>query len=204
MSRLTRHMAAAALAGSLFAAHAASAAEIELVEGERGEPNVITLEGEIITGDELTMRYLLLQAGDGIVMLDSPGGDLYTGLEIARAIQLMGFDTLVANGASCESACGLAWLSGTNRYMAAEGAVGFHAAYIDYDDGAVETGSGNAVIGAYLYALGMSFQTIERLTSSPPDGMYYLTCDKASELGIEVELFTDADDQSLPVAVRRS
>jgi hypothetical protein len=169
----------------------ASAATIELTPGERGEPNVITIEGEIITGDELTLTHLLLEAGSGVVMLDSPGGDLWPGLEMGRAIQLMGFDTMVPDGASCESACALLWLAGATRYMDPDGMVGFHAAYVESEDGALETGSGNAVIGAYLYALGMSFQTIEQLTSAPPDGMYYLTCDEAETLGIEVVLYRE-------------
>jgi hypothetical protein len=108
-------MLAAAFAGSVFAATAAAAATIELIEGERGQPDVIKVEGEIIVGDELTLAHLLLQSGDGLVMLDSPGGDLWPGLEIGRAIKLMGFDTLVPAGASCESACALAWLGGASR-----------------------------------------------------------------------------------------
>jgi hypothetical protein len=192
-------MLAAAFAGSVFAATAAAAATIELIEGERGQPDVIKVEGEIIVGDELTLAHLLLQSGDGLVMLDSPGGDLWPGLEIGRAIKLMGFDTLVPAGASCESACALAWLGGASRYMAAEGAVGFHAAYVEVENGALETGSGNAVIGAYLHALGLSFETIHFLTSPPPDGMYYLTCEEAERFGIDVELF---DEARMPAAAR--
>lgn len=193
-------LAAAAIVTVALATTAVSAATIELTEGARGEPNVITFEGEVVTGDELTFAHLLLEAGDGIVIFDSPGGDLWTGLEIGRAIRLMGFDTLVPSGSSCESACAIAWLGGENRYMAADGAVGFHAAYVEVEAGALETGAGNAVIGAYLYSLGLSFPTINVLTSAPPEGMLYLTCDEAKRLGIEVALYeeetTPADHQA--------
>ena len=187
----TQTLAAAALIASAVAAPAASAATIELTEGARGEPNVITFEGEVVTGDELTFVHFLLEAGDGIVVFDSPGGDLWTGLEIGRAIRLMGFDTLVPSGSSCESACAIAWLGGESRYMAADGAVGFHAAYVEVEAGALETGAGNAVIGAYLYSLGLSLPTINALTSAPPEGMLYLTCDEATRLGIEVALYEE-------------
>lgn len=184
-------LAAVALLALELATTAASAATIELTEGERGEPNVITFEGEVVTGDELTFVHLVLEAGDGIVIFDSPGGDLWTGLEIGRAIRLMGFDTLVPSGSSCKSACAIAWLGGENRYMAADGAVGFHAAYVEGEAGALETGAGNAVIGAYLYSLGLSFPTINALTSAPPEGMLYLTCDEAKRMGIEVALYEE-------------
>ena len=197
----TRILAAAAL--GTVTASAASAATIELTQGGNGEPNVITFEGEIVTGDELTLVHLLLEAGDGIVVLDSPGGDLWAGLEISRAIGLMGFDTLVPSGASCESACAIAWLGGENRYMAPDGAVGFHAAYVQVEAGAMETGAGNAVIGAYLYSLGLSFQTINALTSAPPEGMFYLNCEEAARLGIEVALYQEETPPSHQQAARR-
>lgn len=172
-------------AASFLVAGTASAAEIRWIEDERGD--VITIEGELVSGDEVAFAKAIKSLQNATVILNSPGGDLAPGLEIGMAIREAGFDTLVPDGAECASACALAWMGGESRAMGDRGSVGFHAAYVEVGNRAEETGAGNAVIGAYLHELGLSFDTIFFLTSSPPEDMYWLTFDDAEELGIEVE-----------------
>lgn len=186
MARTFRNtLAAAAAAAAVLAAGSASAARVERFED--GSRSVITIEGEIASGDEVAFEKASRGLDDALVIFNSPGGELAPGLEIGLAIRDRGFDTLVPDGYECASACALAWLGGENRAMGGEGYVGFHAAYIEVGHRAQETGAGNAVIGAYLHELGLSYDTIFFLTSSPPDSMYWLTFDDAVELGIDVE-----------------
>ncbi len=65
--------------------------------------------------------------------------------------------------------------------------IGFHAAYINYGEYKRETGLGNALIGAYLYQLGLSDRVIEFVTSpGPEDELNWLTLRAAQALGIEI------------------
>ena len=186
-------LAAAAMVAGALAAGDASAAHIERFEDASG--SIITIEGEITLGDEIAFEKATRGLEDALVVFNSPGGDLIPGLKIGLVIRDLGFDTLVPDGYECASACALAWLGGGNRAMGGEGYVGFHAAYIEVGNRAQEDGAGNALIGAYLHELGLSYDTIFFLTSSPPDGMYWLTFDDAIELGIEVERqIADAPD----------
>jgi hypothetical protein len=52
-----------------------------------------------------------------LVVLSGPGGNAAAGIKIGRFVRLHGWDTLVPEGQSCMSACALAWLGGTRRYM---------------------------------------------------------------------------------------
>ncbi|WP_204269929.1 hypothetical protein, partial [Klebsiella michiganensis] len=73
------------------------------------------------------------------------------------AIRLKGFATAVGDDGLCASACGLAWLAGNPRLMAASARIGFHAAS---DRQRNITSVGNALIGSYLNHLGMQMTAV--------------------------------------------
>jgi hypothetical protein len=58
---------------------------------------------------------------------------LVAGIDIGKAIRLKDFETAVVSNKNsktiCASACALAWLGGTRRFMSATARIGFHAAY---------------------------------------------------------------------------
>jgi hypothetical protein len=58
----------------------------------------------------------------------------------------------------------LAWLGGTKRLMSADSKIGFHAAR-NWVTGK-ETGSGNALIGAYLKKLGLAYPAVLYITQA--------------------------------------
>jgi hypothetical protein len=121
-----------------------------------------------------------------IVLLTSNGGDLDSGLAIGRAIRNNNFTTGVPDGAQCASACALAWLGGTTRYMARGGRIGFHAAYVEGQGGPRESGVGNALVGAYLNGLGLAEKAVIYMTSPAPNDIHWLTVEEARTIGIEV------------------
>jgi hypothetical protein len=172
----------------LSVVRAAAAAEIAVLPDSSGSQPVIIVDGTLEEGDEKIFRKVALPLENAVVFFNSPGGNLLAGLGIGRAIRLQEFATAVADSNLCASACGLAWLGGTQRLAGPNARIGFHAAYIQKNGEASETGAGNAVVGAYLNQLGMSQSAIVYLTSAPPEGMQWLPLAEAKRYGIELEL----------------
>jgi ATP-dependent protease ClpP protease subunit len=124
-----------------------------------------------------------------VVVLNSPGGNVTAGLAIGRTIKEKGFTTGLENKGLCTSVCGAIWLAGSKRFVMAGSRIGFHAAYYKDQQGRmVETGMGNALVGAYYAHLGLSDEAIVHLTKSGPDAMTWLKADDAKKLGITAEI----------------
>ena len=87
-----------------------------------GNVMVIHLEGRIIYHDDNQFTQLLGTQTNGLVLLDSIGGNLDSALEIGKLIRARGFTT-VAKG-DCKSACALIWLAGVERYVGPDARVG--------------------------------------------------------------------------------
>jgi ATP-dependent protease ClpP protease subunit len=165
------------------------AANVAQLPGEH--PRIIAITGELQPGDEKKFIEAALPADRAVVLFNSEGGNLHAGMEIGKAIKLKQFYTLVAKDTYCASACALAWLAGAKRFMEPGARVGFHAAY-EMKDGQAETSSSaNALVGAYLNQLGLSFEAIVYITTAAPASMQWLTADDANQYGIEVELIKE-------------
>ena len=193
------------LAACLFAALSlpARAADITHEPFSDGDGALIRVSGEFHAGDDRKLtRALLETAGQAVVLFDSPGGSLLAGLAMGRAIRIQGAHTAVDHGVTCASACGLAWLGGNRRLMGTGAQLGFHAAYYVDDQGrAIETGQGNALIGAYLNQMGLSEKAVLYITQAAPAEMTWLTPDDAEDLGIPVRPLGGADPAPTPAAV---
>lgn len=178
-----------AVALALLASPALTAEVVRVPHGSGNDGALITVTGEFRQGDDRKLvRALLETEGTATVQFDSPGGSLIAGLAMGRAIRLNGASTLVPDGATCASACGLAWLGGVRRAVGDGARVGFHAAYYVDDQGrAIETGQGNALIGAYLNQLGLSEKAVLYITGAAPEDMAWLTQDEAEDLGIPMQ-----------------
>ena len=137
-------------------------------KGDGRDLTIITVEGELVAGDEKRFADAAIGADNAIVMLSSPGGSIIAGIEIGKAIRLKGFRTLVPEGFQCASACALAWLAGIPRFMGAGATVGFHAAFTT-DNGQpngqpTASSVANAQVGAYLNQLGLPASSIAYIT----------------------------------------
>jgi PAN domain len=180
---------------------AASAAEIILLQGKGDSYAVITIRGEIEKFDDERFEKIALKAPYGVVILESPGGLILPALNIGRTIQLRGYDTAVASGTICSSACGLVWLAGKRRGYFPNAQIGFHAAHTRINGQANENGMGNALVGAYLNDLQLGREAILWLTAAPPDDMLWLRPEDARELGIEIAII-DNDYQNADVETK--
>src|SRR5947199_4391830 len=149
---------------------------------------IITVAGGLELADGAKFASIVCDIRRAIVVLASDGGNLHAGLQIGTIIRLRNFATLVPKGAACASACALAWLGGTTRFMQAGARIGFHAAYTVDQGQPSETGVGNALLGAYLNRIGLSDDAVVYITAAHPDEMTWLTVEAARLKGIDVAL----------------
>src|SRR5262245_31507587 len=149
----------------------------------------VDLVGEIEDGDVETFQAKtakVLQANFGgpkmIVTLVSPGGKTNPAMQIGDLIRRNAIATFIPGDRKCTSACALIWLAGVSRIVGDTPQIGFHASY----DARTrrETGVGNALLGAYLRDLGLSYKAISFVTRKGPMSLEWLSPDLAKDLGI--------------------
>ena len=170
----------------------AQAAEITVERVADGDFDLITIQGEIKENDDVVFAKLTrsIAVSQAVVVLDSPGGQIYPALEIAKIILIKNFGTYVED-ASCASACALIWLAGPRPTISKNGRVGFHGAYVAASETSNETSRvGNALIGAYLARLELSKETIAYITEASPTRMSWLSELDAMRLGLTHVQFT--------------
>jgi ATP-dependent protease ClpP protease subunit len=161
------------------------AADFHVWTDGRGQP-AISIVGKIEHDDYQKFENVIagMKQEPQWIYLTSPGGDLDAGLAIAYKIQRSEYGTVVSKDRVCASLCALIWLAGSNIWYSQSASIGFHAARFSKDK--MVTPDGNAQIGAYLARLGYSDHTIQALTRS--EEMFWLTSDKAQELGIRAKM----------------
>lgn len=166
---------------------AAQAADVTPMGVDKQGRFVVRISGDFATGDAEKFLTATDGAANAIVLLESNGGDLQTGLDIGSLVRMRGYGTAVPDGQSCYSACALTWLGGTKRIVGTDGHVSFHAAYVLENGSARESGVANALVGAYLSKLGLKENAVVFLTSAPPDDFNELDAEWSENLGIEME-----------------
>ena len=172
-------LASALLVGMIVSANAATIK----YEGTQDGLNAVSITGDVLPGDFNKFAAITNQlAGPTVVLLNSPGGNVVEGLSIGTAIRRNDYRTAVVNDDICASICGMIWLAGSPRYRTANSSIGFHAAFRNSDG--QESGQANALIGAYLARLGLSYPAVLYVTEAPPDGINWLTPSDAARVGI--------------------
>jgi hypothetical protein len=171
----------------ILASRGTHAAEVNLRYVENASTHVV-IEGDLEFEDvaEFEAKTASLPSTRMAVEFQSKGGSLLAGIRIGSLIRARKFATVVPEGAQCASACALAWLGGIRRFVGEHSRVGFHAAYVYKAGGPVESGSGNAILGAYLNQLGLSEKAILYITHAVPTSMQWLHMEEAAEYGIAV------------------
>jgi hypothetical protein len=174
-----------------FGAVSANAAEFEVKNSEQSKPAIVTVVGELRYGDQKLFIKKTIDLDSAIVIFHSPGGSIIAGVEIGKAIRLKNFNTYVPKDMLCASACAIAWLGGTKRFMSSTAKIGFHAAYRVEDGKTSESGMANAIVGGYLNSLGLSQDAIAFVTAAAPNSMQWLNQKDAREYGIDVALLNE-------------
>ncbi|MBB3020420.1 hypothetical protein FHR70_003501 [Microvirga lupini] len=162
---------------------------------------IVIVTGDFVASDIEVFKSKIAGVRKGVVALDSNGGSLHAGIQMGTAIRLRGLATVVPVGSQCASACAIAWLGGTPRMMGSDAKIGFHAAYRLENGAAIETGVGNALLGAYLSNLGLSDQAIVYVTMAAPSSMTWLSRREAETLGIDI--LNETEDRPPAVSAPR-
>ena len=174
-----------------------SASEIFMFDTPESGLKLIMIRGPIEFGDDDIFLDLTEQTERAIVYLESPGGNVDTGISIAARIAIRGFTTLVLNGDGCHSICAIIWVSGIRRYMMHDANISVHAAYRvgnnEYGDLELpESGVANAKIGAFLNEIGLSLKAIEYFTiARPEEPLLPITPDVAQRLDIDIHIYDE-------------
>ena len=137
---------------------------------------IIKVSGPLQNEDAARFKAAVADLQSATVLLRSDGGTIFAGLEIGREIRRRGFATKVSvSEGRCLSACAFAWVAGTPRILERKARVGFHAAF-SYENGRpITTGSGNALIGAYLRDMGIADTAIIYMTEARPNAFRMLS-----------------------------
>jgi hypothetical protein len=188
----------------LLATATAHAADVTVSHVGNGSA-LIVIEGEFELGDVESFRTKVaaLTTPRAAVAFRSDGGSLVAGIRIGSMIREKKFTTIIPDNASCASACALAWLGGTRRFMGEGASVGFHAAYILKSYGPIESSSGNAILGAYLNQLGMSEDAILYITQAAPTSIQWMNMDDAGKYGIAVAPLSPPQTNAMANAEQR-
>ena len=159
--------------------------EVAALEISEFDDSSLKLSGEIRLEDAETFQNYVSKKNYKRIVLSSGGGIVIAALSIGSIINDKKMETIVAENSTCASACALIWVAGVKRFAGRNSKIGFHAAYSNNDNKLEVSSSANALIGAYLYKLGLSPQTIIYMTEVAPTDMRWLTTMDGNRLGLE-------------------
>ena len=142
------------------------------------------LRGRIEIGDASRFDLLVESAKPRMLELDSPGGNLVAGVAIGMKARERRMKTLVRNGSTCASACGIIWVSANERYLDDKARVGFHSAAESGKSARVDIA--NDGVAKYLFSLGMRTEFVVFALQSDPRGISWLGHDNAARLGVAI------------------
>lgn len=114
------------------------------------------------------------------VELNSPGGLIYSGLEVGQIIYDLRVNTWITAGSECYSSCSIAFLAGNRRL--ADGLLGVHQMSGADDDSLTQS-----VISDIFDALrqfGTPDALISRMLRTPANDIYVFSPDELEDLGI--------------------
>jgi hypothetical protein len=167
---------------TLVAPNAAHAAEISVHEGAAEEPALISIRGQLNKGDDETFRQKVGDLRSAIVFMAGPGGLLTIAISIGLTIRNKGFETAVIGGATCVSACALAWLGGKPRRMGEGANIGFHRPRNRKTQ--EPTSRGDALVEAYARQVDLPQAALTILLRADPGSMTWMTETQANAYGV--------------------
>jgi hypothetical protein len=117
---------------SVAAFSAAMAANITSTVSKEGKV-IVSIAGGIAEGDADSLKAVIKSANDSGrlvsgIRLNSPGGSILEGTKLAEIIRFGKIATVVANGATCASACFIVFAAGDPKYVSYSASVGVHGA----------------------------------------------------------------------------
>jgi hypothetical protein len=171
---------------------AAGAMSVKVVprsaSGAFPETTLVYLDGEIDPSVPARLAEALDRVDGTIaVWMNSPGGNLYAGMQLGRLIRKHGAWTHIIDPGTllpgqCYSACSLAFLGGVFRFAGSGARYGVHRASTT---GRLDLGEQlTSAIAAYIREMGVDARLLDLWTKAGPDEMYVLSQREAERLGV--------------------
>jgi len=147
------------------------------------DPSVFILAGDIDIRTSLNFKRAVLDAGvPELLILNSNGGLVYIGLDLALEVERIGLTTYIPDEFGCYSACSYVFLAGRERI--AEGELGVHQISSEDND----LIGGQITIGDVIDVLnkfGTPPELYPMMFSAKPSEMYILSQNELSDLGLQ-------------------
>ena len=152
---------------------------------------LVYLDGRIDAGapDRLS-RALDGVKGKTAIWLNSPGGNLFAGMQLGRIIRRHGASTHIISSRTllpgeCYSACSLAFLGGIYRFNDNGARYGVHRASLgSAGEDADRAHDLSAAVDSYIREMGVDARLLDLWTKAAPDEMYVLSPKEAEDLGV--------------------
>ena len=151
----------------------------------------IVLSGDVVPGDADKVIAAADQANSlgmlvSAVRLDSPGGSLVEGIKLAAAIQAGKVATVVVRGATCASACFIAFAAGAEKYVSYGARVGVHGASLPNSSGPVDAPAGTVAMAKIIKELGVPPAIIGQMVVTPHDQIVWLSPFDLQSMGVQM------------------
>jgi hypothetical protein len=149
----------------------------------------VQVSGTIVPGDLQHLKNALSSIPNGshpVILLDSPGGAVLEGVDIAILIHNLGLPTFVAN--HCMSICFVIFVAGSKLGYEPNAQIGVHSAR----EGASEQETvGSMTSTMIMVRSAQSYRVIPpqilgKLVGTTPDGITILTADDLRQLGAQI------------------
>ncbi len=161
----------------------------------------IVARGPIVEGDTERLRQtaaaLPRTSTIAAIILDSPGGDVLVGEELAEIVSKLHLPVFVLSGSECSSACFLVFACASRRIVATDALIGVHSA----SDSGKETIPSLALTTAFARdaaACGVPPAIIGKMVETPPGRLAWLTPNDLALMGVSVAPDATAETEHSP------
>src|SRR5260370_18013409 len=164
---------------TVWIGHPATAADLKSAALKDGRI-VISISGDIAEGDNDGFKAAIKIANDAgklvsSVRLNSPGGNLLEGAQLAAVVKFAKMATNVGQGATCASACFLVFASGENKFANYTAQIGRHGPSDQAGSETCQSGAATVSMARIAKELGVPAAIIGRMVVTPPNEMVWLS-----------------------------
>jgi hypothetical protein len=162
----------------------ASAADLTTTVS-RENKTIVALNGELVEGDASRLREIINASTNAArpvsgIRLNSSGGSLIEGVRLAGIIQNTKIATVIPSGATCASACFIAFAAGNEKFASATATVGVPGAADRFGrDAAGET----PPIVRVVREMGLLDAIVEKMLDTRADEIIWLSQDDLRAMG---------------------
>jgi hypothetical protein len=178
----------AAFAAEVIGARAASAMQFD-VEPLEDNRVVIAARGPIVRGDTIRLSQTVAKIPQGrrviALALDSPGGSVLEGAQLADLIRLSELPVFIGPSSKCASACFLLLAASPRKYAANDALVGVHSA----SEGGEDTFGAEAIttqMARLAASYGVPPAIIGKMVQTEPDRVEWLTHADLASMGVRI------------------